>query len=78
MSTKQSHGLLPANLPSQQQQQVRCDVGHNGKQVMMVFTRPVPDLLMTPDQCDAHIAALQGAVAELREVLAKEAAANVS
>lgn len=58
MSTKQSHGLVPSNIPKGQHK-VTCDIGHNGEVLQILFNQPIPNLLLTPEQAAAHINALQ-------------------
>jgi hypothetical protein len=69
MSTKQSHGLMPGNLPNGQQK-VTCDIGHNGTVIQLLFNQPIPNLLLTPEQAKQHIAALQGCLDNLMQLQA--------
>lgn len=59
--------LKPANLPNQNHVAVSCNVGHNGTHVCCQFSRPIPDMMLTPEQAEAHITALQLALQALRD-----------
>lgn len=56
-----SHHQHPAPRP------VNMDHGHNGTQVIVRFSRPIPNLALTLEQTEAFIAALQGSKERLIE-----------
>ena len=63
---RQFHGYSPK--PAVQQNiKTEMNHGHNGEKVVVIFNQPLANLIMTEDEVDAHIAALQGSMQALRE-----------
>jgi len=57
--------------PSQRQlpkeQRLEIKAGHNGERVVVVFTRPIENMMLTEQEAESHIASLQGSLAALRK-----------
>lgn len=49
---------------------VTTNIGHNGSRVVLQFSQPIRNMLMTAQEADEHIAAVLGAKAMLIERLA--------
>lgn len=58
----------------EQQQNIPMQIrhGHNGKQVVMQFTRPTTDLCMSPEQARALIGGVEGALKMLESHIANQ------
>ena len=70
--SKVNNGIRNFNTPKMrpmipQTTQLQMSVGHNGAQVVIVFSQSIKNLQMSEDQADAHITVLQEAVKALRE-----------
>lgn len=51
--------------PQNQRLEIKC--GHNGQQVVVVFTLPVQNVILTEVEVESHITALQDSLAALRK-----------
>ena len=70
MNHKTRNGLrqFPGYSPKPTQNiKTEMNHGHNGEKVVVIFNRPLSNLIMTEEEVDAHIAALQGSMQALRE-----------
>lgn len=48
------------------EERLTVNVGHDGARIAVVFSRPARNMLMTIEECEAHIANLQGSIDTLK------------
>lgn len=58
----------PPRAPIEQVTRLQMNVGHNGVQVVIVFSQAIKNIQMSEEQTEAHIKVLQESLDRLREM----------